>query len=66
MAWKPIVHYPGALYHVILRGNAGQIIFDGDEARTRFTLLAQEGVERFGHRIHAFCLRMKLLLEAVT
>jgi len=56
MARKPRVHYSGALYHVILRGNAGQIIFDNDEARTRFTLLAQEGVERFGHRIHAFCL----------
>jgi putative transposase len=56
MARKPRVHYPGAVYHVILRGNAGQIIFDGDKARTRFTLLVQEGVERFGHRIHAFCL----------
>ena len=56
MARKPRVHYPGALYHVILRGNAGQIIFDDDQERTRFILLAQEGVERFGHRIHAFCL----------
>jgi len=56
MARKPRIHYPGALYHVILRGNAGQIIFDDDQDRTRFILLAQEGVERFGHRIHAFCL----------
>jgi putative transposase len=56
MARKPRVHYAGALYHVILRGNAGQIIFDDDQDRTRFYLLAQEGVERFGHRIHAFCL----------
>ena len=56
MARKPRVHYPGALYHVILRGNAGQIIFDDDQDRTRFYLLIQEGIERFGHRIHAFCL----------
>ena len=56
MARKPRVHYAGALYHVILRGNAGQIIFDDDEDRTQFYLLAQEGIERFGHRIHAFCL----------
>ena len=56
MARKPRVHYPGALYHVILRGNAGQNIFDDDQDRTRFYLLAQEGIERFGHRIHAFCL----------
>ncbi len=56
MARKPRVHYPGALYHVILRGNAGQLIFDDDQDRTRFYLLTQEGSERFGHRIHAFCL----------
>jgi putative transposase len=55
MARKPRVHYPGALYRVILRGHAGQIIFDGDEERTQVTLLAQEVVERFGQRIHAFC-----------
>ncbi len=56
MARKPRVHYPGALYHVILRGNAGQTIFFNDLDRTRFYLLVQEGIERFDHRIHAFCL----------
>ena len=56
MARKPRVHYPGALYHVILRGNDGQSIFFDDKDRTRFYFLVQEGVERFGHRIHAFCL----------
>ena len=50
------LHYPGALYHAILRGNSGQTIFFDDNDRTRFYLLIQEGVERFGHRIHAFCL----------
>jgi putative transposase len=56
MARKPRVHYPGALYHVILRGNDGQGIFFDDKDRTRFCFLMQEGIERFGHRIHAFCL----------
>ena len=56
MSRKPRVHYPAALYHVILRGNARQDIFFGDEDRCRFLLLLQEGVERYGHRIHAFCL----------
>jgi putative transposase len=56
MARKPRVHYPAALYHVILRGNAGQEIFFGQEDRFRFYLLLQEGIERYGHRIHAFCL----------
>lgn len=56
MARKPRIHYPGALYHVTLRGNARQDIFFSDQDRSRFLLLLQEGVERYGHRVHAFCL----------
>ncbi len=56
MGRKPRVHYPGALYHVILRGNDRQGIFFDDKDRIRFYFLIQEGIERFGHRIHAFCL----------
>jgi len=40
----------------MVRGNGGQDIFADDEDRCRFYLLLQEGVEKFGHRIHAFCL----------
>lgn len=56
MARKPRLHYPGALYHVILRGNARQEVFHDVEDRYRFYLFLQEGTERFGHRILAFCL----------
>ena len=56
MARKPRIIYPGALYHVILRGNAGQTIFFDDKDRTHLYLLLQEGIERFGHRVHGFCL----------
>jgi putative transposase len=56
MARKPRIHYPTALYHVTLRGNGGQTIFSRQEDRFRFYLLLQEGIERYGHRIHAFCL----------
>ena len=56
MARKPRVHYPTALYHVTLRGNGGQEIFFSQEDRFRFYLLLQEGIERYGHSIHAFCL----------
>jgi len=55
MARKPRIHYPGAVYHVILRGNGGQDIFFARQDRARFYLLLQEGVEKFGHRIHALC-----------
>jgi len=56
MARKPRVHLPGALYHVILRGNSSQNIFFDDKDRNHFYSLVQEGIERFGHCIHAFCL----------
>jgi len=56
MARKPRIHYPGATYHVVMRGNARQDIFFDDQDRFRFYLLLQYGAERFGHRIHAFCL----------
>jgi putative transposase len=56
MARKPRLHYIGAVYHVMVRGNSGQNIFADEEDRYRFYLFLQEGVEKFGHRIHAFCL----------
>lgn len=56
MPRKPRIFYPGAVYHVILRGNAGQDIFFEDKARKYFYRLLQEGREKFEHRIHAFCL----------
>jgi len=56
MARKPRLHIPGALYHVILRGNARQDIFFTPEDRGAFYELLAEGVRRFGYRVHAFCL----------
>jgi len=67
MARKPRIHIPGALYHVIFRGNGGQSVFFGDDDRYRLFLLLQEGTCRFGYRIHAFCLmsnHIHLLLQA--
>jgi REP element-mobilizing transposase RayT len=55
MPRKSRIHYPGALYHVILRGNAGDTVFFDEVDRCRLYLLLQEGTERFGFRIHAFC-----------
>jgi REP element-mobilizing transposase RayT len=56
MPRKPRIFYPGAVYHVILRGNAGQDIFFDDKDRRYFYRLLGEAQEKFGHRIHAFCL----------
>jgi len=55
MARKPRIHFPGAVYHVILRGNAGQPIFFDERDRYRLYLFMQYVVEKFGCRIHGFC-----------
>jgi REP element-mobilizing transposase RayT len=46
---------PHASYHVMLRGNDGQPIFFSEEDKYRMCLLLQQGIERFDHRIEAFC-----------
>ena len=56
MARKSRIHYPSAVYHVILRGNAGNPVFFDDKDRYRFYLILQYAVEKFGCRIHALCL----------
>jgi REP element-mobilizing transposase RayT len=39
----------------MLRGNHGQDIFFSDVDRYNMCFLLQEGVERYGHRIHSYC-----------
>jgi len=56
MARKPRVHVPGGYYHVMMRGNMGSDLFFSEADYSRFFLLLQEGIERYGHRVHAFCL----------
>jgi putative transposase len=55
MARQKRYHIPGSSYHVMLRGNDGQDIFFYDEDRCNMCFLLQEGTERYGHQIHAFC-----------
>ena len=47
--------YPSALYHVMMRGNGGQKIYLFDDNKIHFEELIKKGIERFGHRIHAYC-----------
>lgn len=55
MPRKPRLHVDGAVYHVMLRGNAGQAIFADDADRLRWEALLAEGVARYGHRVLAYC-----------
>ncbi|MDX8397786.1 MAG: transposase [Mariprofundaceae bacterium] len=50
------IHIPGGYYHVMMRGNHGAAIFSSTSDYTHFLSLIQEGIERYQHRVHAFCL----------
>lgn len=45
MARKPRIHFPGVLYHVMLRGNGGEKIFFDEKDRDVFNVLVEEGVK---------------------
>jgi putative transposase len=55
MVRKPRIHYPGAFYHVMLRGNAKQTIFyDQDDIR-HFEKILGQGLEKCKLRLCAYC-----------
>jgi REP element-mobilizing transposase RayT len=66
MARKPRVHFPGALYHVIVRGNQGQTTFrDGEDYRLYLKFL-REYKKYFDFLLHAYVLmptHVHLLVE---
>ncbi len=62
------VEYPGALYHVIARGNAKQDIFLGDHDRRRFLFWLADTCKTHNLLCHAYCLmdnHYHLLLETL-
>jgi hypothetical protein len=50
MAREPRIHAPGALYHVMFRGNGGDLLFS-DRDRLGLEMLVSEGVKRFERHI---------------
>ena len=62
------VSFPGALFHVIARGNRNQPIFLGRPDYTKYLELLGEDLEKGGMRLFAYCLmpnHIHLLLEQV-
>jgi REP element-mobilizing transposase RayT len=56
MPRKLRVEYPGAIYHVMSRGNGRQNIFRGDVDRQDFLKTLAEACEKTGFQVHAYCL----------
>ena len=56
MARKLRVQYPGAIYHVMNRGDRREPIFKDDQDRQRFLETLTEACAKTGWQIHAYCL----------
>jgi len=56
MARKPRVHFPGALYHVIVRGNKGQRVFRREADFKLYLRLLGEYKEVFDFVLCAYAL----------
>jgi REP element-mobilizing transposase RayT len=52
--WR--IEYPGAVYHVINRGNKLSDIFDDKADRANFLEIVSEAADRFDLEVFAFCL----------
>jgi len=50
------VEFPGAFYHVINRGNAGEDVFKSLRDREKFLEYLETASARFSIRIHTYCL----------
>ncbi len=50
------VEYPGAFYHVINRGNAGENLFRSKRDREKFLEYIEIASARFSIMVHTYCL----------
>ncbi len=69
MARRPQLHFSGALYHVISRGNRRQGIFRDERDLKRFLACLSDCKTRFALRLYAYALMKKhvhLLVEVET
>ena len=56
MARKLRIQYPGAIYHVMNRGDHQERIFGDDRDRRQFLATLGEDCEKTGWQVHSFCL----------
>jgi putative transposase len=56
MARKLRVQYPGAIYHLMNRGDRREPIFKDDADRQRFVETLSEACLKTGWQVHAYCL----------
>ena len=65
MARKPRIHFRGAVYHVILNGLDDQTVFKVASDRRKWLALTEDGLGRFGHKLHAYCIGRNFVQMAI-
>ncbi|SMD03932.1 transposase [Sporomusa malonica] len=54
MARKPRVHYEGAIYHVIARGNNRSRVFETDEEKGKYLEILSDYKKRYSFQLYAY------------
>lgn len=66
MARKPRIHYPGALYHVMVRGNNGENILAEEKHKNKYLDIIASYKEKIGFMLYSYCImdnHVHLLIE---
>lgn len=56
MSRKPRIHYEGALYHVIVRGNNRAYIFKSVENKEEYKKIVSKYKKRYRFKLYAYCI----------
>lgn len=56
MARKPRIHYQEAIYHVIVRGNNREYIFQQEEEKVKYLQILASYKKRYGFQLYAYVL----------
>ncbi|MCG8484828.1 MAG: transposase [Clostridia bacterium] len=56
MPRKPRIHYDGALYHVMVRGNNGEKVFTTEKEKRQYINIIREYKKRYQFKIYAYCI----------
>jgi REP element-mobilizing transposase RayT len=56
MPRQPRIEYPGAIYHVMSRGDRKKDIYGDDVDRQDFLKTLAEACQKTGFQVHAYCL----------
>lgn len=68
MARKTRIHYPGALYHVMVRGNNGENVLEKEIHKNRYLDIIASYKDEIGFLLYAYCImdnHAHLLIEVI-